>query len=188
MLLGMVKCAANRELLTCKSYGMECFVKFYVLVGSVALVLFVSGCADDTAIYSEPQPPAQVGPGVVPPEEGAPPTEATGTTTTVETTTTTTTPPTPPTPHTPPEPTPEPPKLPPPVSPTQPKPWQPAPNTTGATTTPAPVSYPKATRVPGKPNRVISPYAPYAGEVDVGGFASGDQVKCPYTGKIFIVP
>jgi hypothetical protein len=67
----------------------------------------------------------------------------------------------------------------------QPKPWsQPAQSTQSATQT----KYPVATVVPGKPGIVRSPYAPYAGDVDVRGFSSGQQVRCPYTGKIFIVP
>ncbi len=49
-------------------------------------------------------------------------------------------------------------------------------------------SYPKGIPVPGKPGFVRSPYAEHAGLVDVQGFPSGSQVKCPYTGKIFIVP
>lgn len=161
----------NRELLSDKSSGMQSPVKFYVLAGSMALLLFVTGCANDTAIYQDPSAHGQVVDPNAVPEEQTPPTTATETTTTVETTTT--------------EPPPEP-KTPPPVNPTQPKPWQPAPATTG--TAPTAVSYPKATRVPGKANRVISPYAPYAGEVDVSGFSAGQEVKCPYTGKIFIVP
>ncbi|MEM6884142.1 MAG: hypothetical protein AAF571_03865 [Verrucomicrobiota bacterium] len=50
------------------------------------------------------------------------------------------------------------------------------------------VRYPTGTKVSGKPGLVKSPYAPYAGDVDVKGYAAGTQVKCPYTGKIFIVP
>jgi hypothetical protein len=67
----------------------------------------------------------------------------------------------------------------------RPKPWsQPAQTTQSATQT----KYPVATAVPGKPGIVRSPYAPYAGDVDVREFSSGQQVRCPYTGKIFIVP
>jgi hypothetical protein len=42
--------------------------------------------------------------------------------------------------------------------------------------------------VPNKPGFVISPYSPNAGYVDTRGFASGTEVKDPYTGKVFITP
>jgi|GEM_PF-6914382 len=35
---------------------------------------------------------------------------------------------------------------------------------------------------------IRSPYAPEAGLVDVTGFHSGEHARCPFTGKIFIVP
>ncbi|MDR1191192.1 MAG: hypothetical protein LBK60_05945 [Verrucomicrobiales bacterium] len=67
----------------------------------------------------------------------------------------------------------------------QPKPWS----------RPAPVSpnttqpkYPVAKPVPGKQGVVFSPYAPYAGEVDVREYQPGQPVLCPFTGKPFIVP
>lgn len=67
----------------------------------------------------------------------------------------------------------------------EPRPWdtaaKPAANT-------AAVRYPVATLVKGKKGLVTSPYAQYAGPVSVEGIAPGTQVKCPYTGKIFIVP
>ena len=39
-----------------------------------------------------------------------------------------------------------------------------------------------------KPGFVISPYAKNAGYVDVRNAKAGEQVRCPYTGGIFIVP
>ena len=42
--------------------------------------------------------------------------------------------------------------------------------------------------VPNKPGFVTSPFAPNGGYVDVRGFASGTEVKDPYTGKIFLTP
>ncbi len=48
--------------------------------------------------------------------------------------------------------------------------------------------YPKGIPVAGKKGYVLSPYAQYAGLVDVNGFPSGSIVSCPYTHKKFIVP
>lgn len=63
------------------------------------------------------------------------------------------------------------------------------------TPTPTPPPEPVAARdlsygtpVPGKPGFVTSPHSPYAGYVDVRGFPPGTEVKCPYSGKIFLVP
>jgi hypothetical protein len=42
--------------------------------------------------------------------------------------------------------------------------------------------------VPNKPGFVTSPFAPNGGYVDVRGFASGTEVKDPYTEKIFLTP
>jgi hypothetical protein len=41
--------------------------------------------------------------------------------------------------------------------------------------------------VPGKPGRVFSPYAK-GKEVDVTGFESGLEVRCPYSQRVFLVP
>jgi hypothetical protein len=47
---------------------------------------------------------------------------------------------------------------------------------------------PYAKPVEGKPGFVTSPYAPTSGYVDVRGFPPGTEVKCPYSGKTFLVP
>ena len=49
-------------------------------------------------------------------------------------------------------------------------------------------NFPYSMQVTGKPGFVISPHAPQMGYVDVRGFQSGTEVKCPYTGRIFLVP
>jgi hypothetical protein len=73
--------------------------------------------------------------------------------------------------------------------PTQPQ-VQPAPTPAPPpTVTPAkPSSLPVGIKVNGKPGFVYSPYDKTAGIVDVQGMAPGTKVKCPYTGKVFIVP
>lgn len=48
--------------------------------------------------------------------------------------------------------------------------------------------YPTAKPVPGKPGYVFSPFDPSGGYVDVNGYTSGQKVKDPYSGKIFVVP
>ena len=47
---------------------------------------------------------------------------------------------------------------------------------------------PTARKVPGKPGYVFSPFDPSGGYVDVTGYAPGQKVKDPYSGKIFLVP
>jgi hypothetical protein len=42
--------------------------------------------------------------------------------------------------------------------------------------------------VPGKAGYVFSPFDPSGGYVDVNGYTSGQKVKDPYSGKIFLVP
>lgn len=58
---------------------------------------------------------------------------------------------------------------------------------TAGTTTKSKGDYPYGIPVPGKPHLVESPYSP-GKFVDVEGFGPGQEVKDPYTGKIFLVP
>ena len=54
--------------------------------------------------------------------------------------------------------------------------------------TSAQTQIPTAKPVPGKPGYVFSPFDPSGGYVDVTGYSSGQKVKDPYSGKIFLVP
>ena len=49
-------------------------------------------------------------------------------------------------------------------------------------------SYASGIPVPGKPGFVRSPYAPSKGEIDVRRYSKGTQLKCPFSGKIFVAP
>ena len=69
-------------------------------------------------------------------------------------------------------------------APTVPQPPFPPPTTPA----PAPATTPYGVKVPGKTGFVYSPFDKTAGVVDVQGMAPGTKVKCPYTGKVFIVP
>lgn len=72
----------------------------------------------------------------------------------------------------------------------------PAPEKPSAPTSTAPanaietgvVTVPYGTPVPGRPGLVSSPYAGQYQLVDVTGLGAGQEVKCPYSGKIFRVP
>lgn len=63
---------------------------------------------------------------------------------------------------------------------------KPSPSPSRNTSTQA--QYPTAKPVPGKPGYVFSPFDPSGGYVDVTGYSSGQKVKDPYSGKIFLVP
>lgn len=60
----------------------------------------------------------------------------------------------------------------------------PSPSRTASTQSQVPTAKP----VPGKPGYVFSPFDPSGGYVDVTGYTSGQKVKDPYSGKIFLVP
>jgi hypothetical protein len=62
---------------------------------------------------------------------------------------------------------------------------KPSPSPSRTTTT---QSLPTAKPVPGKPGYDFSPFDPSGGYVDVTGYTSGQKVKDPYSGKIFLVP
>ncbi len=141
-------------------------MKLFFCLGSVALLLF-AGCSGSGGSYSETPPPYTPPSTAATVTEDPIPTDTPPVETVVGAPTQTIPPPPPPPPES-----------------GQPKPWSPG----GTAAQPAPRQFPKGTAVPGKAGRVISPYAPYAGEVDVTGFSSGTEVKCPYTGKIFVVP
>ena len=47
---------------------------------------------------------------------------------------------------------------------------------------------PYAKRIDGRPSYVYSPYASKSQIVDVSGMSPGAKVRCPYTGKLFLVP
>jgi hypothetical protein len=63
---------------------------------------------------------------------------------------------------------------------------KPSPSPSRTTTTTQ--SLPTAKPVPGKPGYVFSPFDPSGGYVDVTGYTSGQKVKDPYSGKVFLVP
>jgi hypothetical protein len=63
---------------------------------------------------------------------------------------------------------------------------KPTPSPSRTTTTQA--QLPTAKPVPGKPGYVFSPFDASGGYVDVTGYTSGQKVKDPYSGKIFLVP
>ena len=62
------------------------------------------------------------------------------------------------------------------------------PSSSPSKTSSAQTQYPTAKPVPGKPGYVFSPFDASGGYVDVTGYTSGQKVKDPYSGKIFLVP
>lgn len=81
-----------------------------------------------------------------------------------------------------------------------PRPVRPETNVASARNSPSPArssspaqsqqatALPTAKPVPDKPGYVFSPFDPNGGYVDVNGYTSGQKVKDPYSGKIFLVP
>jgi hypothetical protein len=56
------------------------------------------------------------------------------------------------------------------------------------TPTPTPEQRLYGIPVPGKPGFIMSPHAPYQGQIDARGFPPGTDIKDPYSGKIIYVP
>jgi hypothetical protein len=52
----------------------------------------------------------------------------------------------------------------------------------------APVEFPTAKPVPGKPGYVFDPFNPNGGYIDVSGYPPGSKVRDPATQRIFVVP
>lgn len=84
--------------------------------------------------------------------------------------------------------------LPKPAPPPSNKPVQPPPGSAAssapapAAAVPAPVEVPVATAIPGRPGFVNSPYAAKHQIVDVTGLKPGQEVKCPFSGRLFRIP
>lgn len=57
-----------------------------------------------------------------------------------------------------------------------------------AVSTPVVVRTPYAEPVPGRPGFVFSPYATPRRVVDVRGFGSGEEARCPFTTQPFLIP
>ena len=61
-------------------------------------------------------------------------------------------------------------------------------NVSSQPTAPVTGDFPYAVAVKDKPGLVTSPYAPESGYIDVRGQPPGQQMRDPYTNKIFLVP